>query len=196
MSRRLVIAVLCLALGCAPKADLVIVHGMVWTGLSTGRPQPGVVAISGDSILAVGDSASVARYVSASTKVLDARGGLVMPGFDDAHTHFVDGGFQLASLDLRNAGTPQEFVRRVKGFARGRKPGEWIVGGVCAHTLWKGQPLPHHEWIDSVTPDNPGFINRLDGPEALANGAAMRAAKATTATPTPSRGQMPPDAVG
>jgi predicted amidohydrolase YtcJ len=196
MSRRLAIAVLCLALGCAPKADLVIVHGMVWTGLSTGRPQPGVVALGGDRILAVGDSATVARYVGARTKVLDARGGLVMPGFADAHTHFVDGGFQLASLDLRNAGTPQEFVRRVKEFARGRKPGEWIVGGDWDHTLWKGQPLPHHEWIDSVTRDNPVFINRLDGHEALANAAAMRAAKITKDTPTPFGGEILRDAAG
>jgi len=116
-------------LAARPKADLVIVHGMVWTGLSTGRPQPGVVAVRGDRILAVGDSATVARFVSAGTKVLDARGGLVMPGFADAHTHFVDGGFQLASLDLRKRGEPTGFVRRVKEFARGRKPGEWIVGG-------------------------------------------------------------------
>jgi predicted amidohydrolase YtcJ len=197
MPRRLAIAVIaCLALGCAPKADLVIVHGMVWTGLSTGRPQPGVVVLRGDRILAVGDSAAVARYVGAGTKILDAHGGLVMPGFADAHTHFVDGGFQLASLDLRDAATPQEFVRRVKAFARGLKPGQWILGGDWDHTLWTGQPLPHHEWIDSVTPDNPVFINRLDGHEALANAAAMRAAKITKDTPTPFGGQILRDAAG
>src|SRR5260370_41734875 len=95
MSRRLVIAALCLALGCAPKADLVIVHGMVWTGLSTGRPQPGVVAIGGDRVLALGDSAGVARHVRAGAKVLDPRGGPVKPAFAHAHTPFGDGGVPL-----------------------------------------------------------------------------------------------------
>jgi predicted amidohydrolase YtcJ len=106
----------------------------------------------------------------------------------------VDGGFQLASLDLRDARTPQEFVRRIAAFAGSRRPGEWIIGGDWDHTLWPGQPLPRREWIDSVTPDNPVFISRLDGHEALANTAAMRAAGVTKATPTPSGGEILHDA--
>ena len=91
--------------------------GLSLTTLTNIGPEvvPGVVAMGGDKILAVGDSAAVARYVGAGTKVLDARGGLVMPGFADAHTHFVDGGFQLASLDLRNAagaGANQQIIYR------------------------------------------------------------------------------------
>src|SRR5256885_1992007 len=69
---------------CSPKADYLITNGMVWTGLSTGNPQPGQVAIGGGKILAVGDSVSLARYVGGATKVIDARGGLVTPGFSDA----------------------------------------------------------------------------------------------------------------
>src|SRR5207247_1756835 len=57
-----------------------------------------------------------------------------------------------------------------------------------------GQPLPRHEWIDSVTPANPVFVNRLDGHEALANAAAMRAAGVTRATPTPPGGEIIRDA--
>ena len=82
---RAAVAAVCLA-ACSPKADLLITHGMVWTGLSTGNPQPGGVAIHGGTILAVGDSASLARYVGGATKVIDARGGLVTPGFADGRS--------------------------------------------------------------------------------------------------------------
>src|SRR5205823_6311834 len=131
-------------------------------GLSSGGPQPGAVAIAAGKILAVGDSGAVARYLGSRTRVISADGGLVMPGFADGHTHFINGGFQIASVDLRNAATPQEFVRRLKQYARTVKPGEWITGGNWDHTLWPGQPLPRHEWVDSVTPDNPVFVSRLD----------------------------------
>ena len=179
---------------CAQRADLVIVHGMVWTGATGGAPQPGGVAVAGDKIVAVGDSAALAPWIGSSTRVIDARGGLVAPGFNDAHTHFVDGGFQLASIDLRTVATPQEFVRRIAAFARARKPGEWILGGDWDHTLWPGQPLPRREWIDSVTPNNPVFIFRLDGHEALANTEALKAANITKSTPTPSGGEILRDA--
>jgi predicted amidohydrolase YtcJ len=189
---------LCLALAapaaCGRTADIVIQGGMVWTGLSSGAPQPGAVAIGDGAILAVGDSAAVARYVGSRTRVIRADGGLLLPGLADAHTHFISGGFQLASVDLRDAATPQEFVRRIREYARTLKPGDWITGGDWDHTRWPGQPLPRHEWIDSVTPANPVFVNRLDGHEALANAAAMRAAGVTRDTPTPPGGEILRDA--
>jgi predicted amidohydrolase YtcJ len=179
---------------CGPKADTVIQGGMVWTGLSSGEAQPGAVAIQEGKILAAGDSATIAKYVGSRTLVIDARGGLIMPGFADGHNHFVDGGFQLASLDLRDAATPQEFVRRIAQYAGTLQPGQWILGGDWDHTLWPGQPLPRREWIDSVTPNTPVFISRLDAHEALANSAALTAAGVTKATPTPSGGEILRDA--
>ena len=176
MSRRVSLPgllLMCLA-ACGRKADLVITGGVVWTGLSSGQPQPGAVAVKGGRILAVGDAAVVSGYVGGETQVLSARGGLIMPGFADGHTHFINGGFQLVSVDLRDAATPQEFIRRLKAYAQKLKPGEWITGGDWDHTLWKGAPLPRREWIDSVTPNNPVFVDRLDGHEALANSAAIR----------------------
>src|SRR5438094_5167723 len=191
MSRHVQVGLLCVSLAaCSRPADIVIRGGMVWTGLSSGAAQPGVVAIAAGKILAVGDSAAIARYVGSRTQVIHAHGGLVIPGLADGHTHFIGGGFQLASVDLRNAATPQEFIRRLREYARTLKPGEWITGGDWDHTLWPGQPLPRHEWIDSVTPDNPVFVNRLDGHEALANAAALRAAGVTKDTPTPPGGEI------
>jgi predicted amidohydrolase YtcJ len=169
---------------------VVIQGGSVWSGLSTGRGRPGAVAIANGTILAVGDSAEIARYVSGSTTILRADGGLVVPGFADGHTHFIDGGFQLASVDLRDAATPQEFIRRLKDYAAALQPGEWITGGDWDHELWRGTPLPQRDWIDSVTPSNPVFVNRLDGHMALANSAAMRAAGVTAATAAPPGGEI------
>src|SRR5882762_5666172 len=186
MRRRLSLGVLCLTLAaCAPKADIIITGGMVWTGLSTGAPQRGSIAIADRKILAIGADSDVGRYAGPKTQRIQANGGLVLPGFTDGHTHFIDGGFQLASVSLRDAATPQEFVRRLEEYAKTLKPGDWITGGDWDHTLWVGQPLPRHEWIDSVTPANPVFVSRVDGHEALANAAAMRAAAVTKDTPPP-----------
>src|SRR5438093_10209341 len=191
MRRHLSVGLVCLTLAaCARKADIIISGGMVWTGLSTGAPQRGMVALADGKILAIGDDAQIERYAGPKTQRIQALGGLVLAGFTDGHTHFVDGGFQLASVSLRDAATPQEFIRRLKEYAKTLTPGEWIIRGDWDHTLWAGQPLPHHQWIDSVTPSNPVFVNRLDGHEALANAAAMRAAAVTKATPTPSGGEI------
>src|SRR5437016_7583929 len=195
MTRRLPAGLVCISLAaCAPKADLVITGGLVWTGLTSGAPRPGAVAVAQGKVLAVGDSAEPARYVGSKTRLVQANGGLVMPGFADGHTHFISGGFQLASVDLRRAATPGEFIRQLREYAGRLAPGEWILGGDWDHTLWPGQPLPRHEWIDSVTPDNPVFLSRLDGHEALANAAAMQAAGITGNTPTPPGGEILRDA--
>src|SRR2546425_13359725 len=93
MSRRLGVGLLCLSLAaCGQTADLVIRGGAVWTGLSSGAPQPGAVAIGGGKILAVGDSAAVARYLGSRTRVVPAGGGPVVAGFAGGHTHFIRGG--------------------------------------------------------------------------------------------------------
>ena len=189
-SLRIALAALILLVGEAlaachrtPPADpaTLVVYGRVWTGDST-RPWAEAVAASGDSIVAVGDSATIARLVGPDTRVLANGAAMVAPGFMDGHLHFVDGGFQLASVDLRPANSPQEFIARLKAFASERRPGEWILGGDWDHERWPGSPLPRREWIDSVTPNNPVFVNRLDGHMGLANSAALRAAGITRRT--------------
>ncbi len=178
---------------CRERADLVIVNGVVWTGESSVAPQPGAVAVRGERVFLIGDSALVGQHVGGRTEVVDAQGGLVMPGFGDGHTHFIDGGFQLASVDLRDAASPAEFVRRIGQYARGLAPGEWVLGGDWDHELWPGAPLPRRDWIDSVTRDNPVFVTRLDGHMGIANSAAIRAASITRDTPTPQGGEIPRD---
>jgi predicted amidohydrolase YtcJ len=174
---------------CAPgarspaeaPADLVVTGGAVWTGVP-GAELAQAVAVRGDRILAVGAEADISRLVGPATRVIDAAGGLVLPGLIDTHVHFVEGGFRLASVELRDASTPQEFIARIAAYARSVPPGTWITGGDWDHQNWGGE-LPRREWIDSITPDHPVWINRLDGHMALANSAALAAAGVTRATP-------------
>jgi len=174
MPRRLLPITLLLA-GCAgaagsPPATLVI-HGPTWTG-DPEHPTADAIAIAGDSIVFVGDSAGAAALVGPTTEVLHAGAGMVLPAFADGHVHLLDGGLQLASVDLRDAATPEEFIRRIAAFARTQAPGEWILGGTWDHENWGGE-LPTRAWIDSVTPEHPVFVQRLDGHMALANSRAL-----------------------
>jgi len=154
---------------------IAIVNGIVWTG-EPSQPWAEAVAISRERLTAVGSNAEIRTLAGPATRIIDARGGMVAPGFIDSHVHFLSGGMSLASVQLRDARTPAEFILRIKAFAATVQPGIWITGGDWDHQSWGGE-LPQSSWIDSVTPDNPVWINRLDGHMALANGAAMRAAK-------------------
>jgi predicted amidohydrolase YtcJ len=167
--------VVLLGAACAgePPADIVV-YGATWTG-DADRPWAEAVAIRGEIIVAVGDSATIAPLVGSHTEVL-AASGMVVPGLMDDHAHFMSGGFQLASVDLRDAATPAEFARRIGDFARTLQPGEWILGGDWDHELWPGGVLPQRDWIDSLTPDNPVFVTRLDGHMGLTNSLALELA--------------------
>jgi predicted amidohydrolase YtcJ len=160
------------------RASLAIVNARVWTADTT-RPWAEAVAVHGDSIIAVGSSAEIRKLGAA--RVIDAKGGMVTPGFIDSHVHFITGGFRLSSVQLRDARTPEEFVRRIRDFAAQIPAGTWITGGDWDHEQWGGR-LPERSWIDSITPDHPVWVNRLDGHMALANGAALKAAGVTSAT--------------
>jgi len=101
------LSLLLFASGCSrPMPADLVVFGKVWTGDST-RPYAQAVATRGDTIIAVGDSATVARLIGDSTRVLQNGPALITPGFMDAHVHFLSGGFQLASVDLRDANSPE-----------------------------------------------------------------------------------------
>src|SRR5690606_34578848 len=128
--------------------------------------------------------------------VIDAGGRLVLPGFNDAHVHFMDGGQGLSSVDLRDAQSQQEFARRIAAFAEGLEPGEWILNGNWDHENWSPNDLPTRQLIDAATPGNPVFVQRLDGHMALANSLALDLAGITRDTPDPPGGEIVRDANG
>jgi predicted amidohydrolase YtcJ len=163
------------------SADLVLTGGVVWTGVDGDSPAE-ALAIRDGVIVAVGSETDVrAGEVGPETEVIDLAGRLVTPGIIDAHTHFVTGGFQLSSVNLRSAATPEEFTRILGEFAASVPPGTWITGGMWDHENWGGE-LPRAEWVDAVTPEHPVFVTRLDGHMALANSLALQLAGVTAAT--------------
>jgi len=167
--------------------DLIIVNANVRT-MDQSWPAAEAVAVYGNRIMALGSTKEITKLAGAGTRVIDAHGQLVLPGFNDAHVHFLSGGFQLASVDLRDANTPEEFADRIRNFAGKLPPGRWITGGDWDHERWAGAPLPTKELIDRYTPNTPVFVNRLDGHMSLANSAALKLAGVTRETKDPDGG--------
>lgn len=177
----------------AMVVNVVIVNARVWTG-DARRPWADAVAIEGDRIKAVGSSAEVMK-LAGGARVIDAKGAMVVPGFTDTHVHFIDGGFRLASVQLRDARTPAEFIARIKAFAATVPAGTWILGGDWDHQNWGGE-LPTRAWLDSITPDHPVFVTRLDGHMSVANSLALRLAGVTREAKDVPGGEIVRDASG
>src|SRR3712207_5834525 len=159
MRRFLAVPTALLALAMPPshassqtQPTLAVVNARVWTG-DPSRPWADAVAAAGDRIVAVGSSAEVRKLVDGATRagtsvrVVDARGMMLVPGFIDTHVHFLAGGFALASVQLRDAKTPAQFVARIKAYAATLPPGAWITEGNWDHEQWGGE-MPRRDWID------------------------------------------------
>src|SRR5687768_8078262 len=165
-------------------ADIIIVNAKIQT-MDRNQPTAEAVAIHGNRIVAVGSTTDIKKFAGSTTKVIDAKIQMVLPGFNDAHVHFLSGGFQLASVDLRDANTPKEFADRIRDFAAKLPDGRWITGGDWDHERWPDANLPTKELIDRYTPNTPVFVNRLDGHMSLANSVALKLAGVTSATKDP-----------
>jgi predicted amidohydrolase YtcJ len=172
-----------------PFADVIVTHAKIWTG-DKRMPAAEALAIIGDRIADLGSTAEISAWRGRSTKVIDADGRRVVPGFNDAHVHFVDGGRQLDNVDLRDAPTSQEFSRRIGEQARRTARGEWVLGGDWDDQRWTPPSLPTKELIDALTPDTPVFVDRYDGHMALANSVALKLAGVTAATQDPPGGTV------
>lgn len=179
------------------SATLVVRDARVWTG-NAENLWADFIAVDNDRILAVGNEADTAvdeRYVGDNTRVIVANGAMIVPGFIDTHVHFISSGSGLASVQLRDAATPEEFARRIGDFARSIEPGSWILQGTWDHENWGGE-LPRRDWIDSVTPENPVWVTRLDGHMALANSRALELAGVDADTPDVAGGEIVRDDFG
>jgi predicted amidohydrolase YtcJ len=187
------LAAACLA--HAQTATLILVNGKVWTE-NPAAPEAEAVAIEGEHILAVGSSEKVKALAGPSCKVIDLQGRRVVPGFNDAHVHFLGGGGSLISVQLGDANSAEEFSRRIGDYARKIGRGAWIREGNWDHQRWNPVALPTHQLIDGVTPDNPVFVWRLDGHMALANAVALKLAGVDRNTKDVPGGEIVRDADG
>jgi len=168
-------------------ADTLYTNGIIWTG--TGEATS--FAVKDGLISYVGND----KANMSASETIDLGGRFVMPGFIDNHVHFFEGGTALASVDLRDAVTPDEFTQRITDFSETLPAGRWILTGNWDHENWGGE-LPRKDWIDAGTQDTPVMVTRLDGHMALANSAALNLAGITAQTPTPEGGEIIRDANG
>ena len=173
-------------------APLVLRGGTIWTG--KGRPRARSLAIAEGRVRALDGAAEQA--IGPRTRVVDLRGRLAVPGFNDAHVHFLEGGLALLSADLRDARDEADMARRLGARARTLPPGEWITGGQWDHEAWPSRRLPTREPVDAEAPAHPVFVRRLDGHMALASSLALRMAGITRDTPDPPGGTIEKDARG
>jgi len=178
-----------------PAADLVLFNGKVWT-VNERQPRAEAVAVVGSRIVAVGANDEIRKWIGGGTQVLDVGGKLVLPGFNDSHVHFLNGGQSLATVQLRDARSQSEFQARIAAFTAKQPAGRWILGGNWDHENWRPAQLPTRQLIDEVTAGHPVFVNRLDGHMALANSQALKLAGITRETPDPPGGTIVRDASG
>ncbi len=184
-----------------PKADIIFLHGNVYTGMvgaSTFHEvqRAEAIAVLGDRIEAVGSENEVLKLKGPSTEVINLEGHFVMPGFNDAHTHLGEAGLQGLTVNLTGVQSLTEFRERIKARLETATPGEWIVGGGWDETLWPVKELPTRWDIDEVTTDHPVLLERVDGHAAVANTRALRMASITLASKDPVGGQIVRDSGG
>ena len=165
-----------------PSATLIVTNAAVYT-VDKHQPKAEAVAVIGDRIVAVGSRGDIASWRGPQTKVIDAGDKLLLPGFNDAHLHFIQGGAQLEQVQLTDAAKPEEFAKRIAAQVKKTQKGEWILGGRWDETKWPKPELPTKDLVDAVTGDTPMFVERYDGHEALANSVAMKLAGIDAKTP-------------
>jgi predicted amidohydrolase YtcJ len=161
------------SISSAQSVTMILVNGKVWTE-NPAQPVAQAVALSGSSILAVGDDAKIRKLAGRETQIIDLQGHLLLPGFNDAHVHFLVGGSSLITVQLGTANSQAEMRDRVGAFARTLPQGAWIRNGLWDHQRWSPPVLPSHQLIDEACGDHPALLWRLDGHMALANALALK----------------------
>src|SRR5664279_1274161 len=179
------------ALACKQHliADHIYFNASIWTGDSA-NPKAKSIAVKDSLIVYVGDDYQ--SFAGNGTVLTDMKGLMMVPGFIDNHTHFLEGGYFLANINLRQAKSMQDFILSFRRYTDSAKNNSWILGGNWDHEAWGGQ-LPRKEWIDSISGDHPVFVSRYDGHMGLANSIALKLAGITKNTPNPPGGEIVKD---
>jgi predicted amidohydrolase YtcJ len=189
---------LVLATGCrverrlpAVGADLVLRGALVWTA-DEEHPLAEAVAIHDGVLTYVGDAGGVERFIGTGTEVLDLRGRMVLPGFQDSHAHPVSAGLELGECNLYEAETVADIERTVRDYVVAHPDLPWIRGNGWALPIFP-QADPSRELLDRLVPDRPAFFYAADGHSAWVNTRALELAGITRATPDPEGGRIERD---
>ncbi len=184
-----------------PRADVIFTNANIYTGVvdtssfhSVERAE--AMAVGDGRVEAVGRNDEIVKLKGPSTEVIDLGGHFVMPGFNDAHVHLANAGFQRLTVDLLGVKSLTEFRDRIRARVENAAPNEWIVGGGWDQTLWPVKELPSRWDIDEVTTDHPVFLERVDGHIAVANTRALQLASITVASKDPAGGKIDRDTTG
>ena len=191
----LIAAALALPSLSSAQADLIVRNAHIWT-VNPQQPQAEALAVLNGRFVAVGTEAAVMRWQGPHTRIVDAKGNRLLPGFNDAHVHFSDGGAGLSAVQLTGVTSLEEFVRRIAAYAAHAPKGEWIRNGYWDETKWSPAKLPTRQDVDAATPDNPLILDRYDGHMVLANSKALALAGITSKSPDPPGGLIVRDAAG
>lgn len=179
-----------MATDAAPEpASLILKNGNIYT-VNDQQPRAEAIAARDGRIVYVGGNADVAQFEGANTQVIDLHGATVVPGLTDSHYHLSGVGQREMTLNLEGTRSLNEFLARVKERVNKAKPGEWVTGRGWIETFWKPQSFPTRQDLDKVSPKNPVYLIRADGHGAVANSAALRAARITKSTPNPFGGEI------
>jgi predicted amidohydrolase YtcJ len=170
-------------------ADLIVVHGRVYTE-NPRQPWAQAVAIQHGKIVAVGDDPEIERMRGTGTKVINAGGKLVLPGFVDCHIHFIDGAFSLGRVNLEGAKDPADIQKRLREYAAEHPWDDWILGRGWNYAMFGPAALPHKKYLDEIFPNRPVFLEGYDGHTYWANSKALVLAGITRETPDPPNGAI------
>jgi predicted amidohydrolase YtcJ len=176
-------------------ADVILVNARIYT-VNPQQAWADAIAVQGDKILAVGERAKIETYRGKTTKVIDAQGRLVLPGFTDCHIHFMDGSLGLTRVDLNGAGTVGEIQKRVKAYADSHPQEPWIQGMGWTYPTFKPSGLPDKKILDDVVADRPIYLVAFDGHSSWANSKALAMAGIDRNTPDPPNGKIVRDEKG
>ena len=174
-------------------ADLVIKNAKVVT-IDKDNPRAEAIGFKGEKIVAVTTNKKIEKFIDGEkTQVIDAKGRLVVPGFNDAHAHF--GGIDPDYIDFRYITDPKRITEEVRKKVAEAEPGELIRGGRWEHEMFIDKKWPTKELIDSVSPDNPVVLSRADGHSVLVNSYVLHQSGITKDTPDPAGGEIQKDKV-
>ena len=170
--------------------DLVVLNGRVFTG--AGREPAEAIAVRGNEILRVGSNREIKALAGAASKVVDAHGGSVLPGFVDGHVHFVSGGLGMDRVNLLDAESLDAIKTKIREFAAANPGRAWVLGRGWYYSPFPGG-LPTRQQLDELVPDRPAYMTCYDGHTGWANTAALKLAGITAATPDPPDGVVVKD---